>query len=117
MNNIKICERCKTALISNLDSENCDYYRHIRIKYCDKCRVIVNREKTLERVKRYNARKKKIISAEDTRLEILTRENLEMYNNYIEICEAVEKLKKEIKVMRGDVKDIGRQNLYHKKHS
>lgn len=76
MNNIKICERCKAALISNLDSENCDYYRHIRIKYCDKCRVIVNREKTLERVKRYNARKRKsyqlkILSLQSWRKKIL----------------------------------------------
>lgn len=116
MNNIKICQRCNAALISNLDSANCDYYRHIRVKYCDECAAIVNREKNAERCRRYRERKKKIRSAEDTKLAILTKENLELYNNYIEICNQIEKLKKEVKTLRGDVRTIGTENLYHQKH-
>lgn len=108
MNNIKICQRCNAALISNLDSANCDYYRHIRVKYCDECAAIVNREKNAERCRRYRERKKHSRSAEETKINILENENIMLYNNYIQICNAVERLKKEVATIKGDVKSIGR---------
>lgn len=108
MNNIKICERCKAALISNLDSENCDYFRHIRVKYCDSCAEIVNREKNAERCRRYRERKKRLRSAEQTKINILENENIMLHNNYIELCNTIERLKKEVEHIKGDVESIGR---------
>lgn len=106
MNNIKICERCKSVLISNLDSDSCDYYRHIRVKYCDECRVIVNREKNAERVRRCKERKKLNKRIEDNKLNILESENIMLYNNYIELCNTVEKLKREVNNIKADVSII-----------
>lgn len=73
MDEIKTCQRCN-VLISNLNSNTGNYYRHISVKYCDECRVIVNREKGAERVRRYKERQKK--------LKPLIRE---MKDNYITI--------------------------------
>lgn len=108
MNNIKICQRCNAALISNLDSDSCNYYRHIRVKYCDACAKIINQEKNAERCRKYRERKKHMRSAAETKVNILENENIMLYNNYIEVCNQIERLKKEIKTIRGDVKSIGR---------
>lgn len=103
MNNVKVCQRCKAVLISNLDSDNCDYYRHISVKYCDACAKIVTREKATERQRRYRERKKHLRSAEQTKINILENENIMLYNNYIELCNTVEKLKKEVSNIKADV--------------
>ena len=47
-------------------------------------------------------------SAAETKVNILENENIMLYNNYIEVCNQIERLKKEIKTIRGDVKSIGR---------
>lgn len=92
MHNFKMCERCNNAVISNLNSPTADYYRHLSVKYCDKCREIVKREQTAERVKRYRRRKKLETRAEQTRLELLERENELMKENYVQLCEKIELL-------------------------
>lgn len=69
---IKRCERCYTP-ISYEDSS--DWYSHIRIKYCDECRKIVEREQAAERLKRYKQRKKEADRIRDTRLKELELEN------------------------------------------
>ena len=69
---IKRCARCYTP-ISYEDSS--DWYSHIRIKYCDECRAIINREQAAERLKRYKQRKKEADRVRDARLKELELEN------------------------------------------
>ena len=69
---IKRCARCYTP-ISWEDSS--DWYSHIRIKYCDECRAIINREQAAERLKRYKQRKKEADRVRDARLKELELEN------------------------------------------
>lgn len=54
MDDIKRCEKCGT-IISDVNAA--DWYSHIRIKYCDKCRKKMNRKNTAERAKAYRERK------------------------------------------------------------
>ena len=69
---IKRCARCYTP-ISYEDSS--DWYSHIRIKYCDECRKVVEREQAAERLKRYKQRKKEADRIRDARLKELELEN------------------------------------------
>lgn len=69
---IKRCARCYTP-ISWEDSS--DWYSHIRIKYCDECRKIVDREQAAARLKRYKQRKKEADRIRDARLKELELEN------------------------------------------
>ena len=94
MRNVKMCERCNAAIISNIHNADTNYYSHIRIKYCDKCREIVKREQTAARVRRLKERKKAEHKEELTRLELLQRENETLRRNYVELCENIETLKK-----------------------
>ena len=69
---IKRCERCYRP-ISWVD--RADWYSHIRIKYCDECRPIVEREKTAARLKRFRERQKEAAKIRDQRLKDLELEN------------------------------------------
>ena len=73
MPDIKRCERCYRP-ISWVD--RADWYSHIRIKYCDECRPIVEREKTAARLKRFRERQKEAAKIRDQRLKELELENL-----------------------------------------
>lgn len=75
MQNVKMCVRCNAAIISNIHNENTDFYRHIRVKYCDQCRPIVKREQTAARVRKLKARKKAEAKLTKDRLELLEQEN------------------------------------------
>ena len=75
MNNVKMCARCNRVIISNLHNENTDYYSHIRIKYCDTCRKIVEKEQAAERLKRWRAAKKKEEKLKDDKITLLEQEN------------------------------------------
>ena len=75
MNNVKMCQRCNREIISNLHNENTDYYSHIRIKYCDTCRKIVEKEQAAERLKRWRATKKKEEKLKDEKISLLEEEN------------------------------------------
>lgn len=104
MHNFKMCERCNHVVISNLNSETADYYRHLSVKYCTQCAEIVKKEKARERAKRYRARKKAekncIQYEELTQLELLKRENDFLRENYVELVETVEKLRNIIQAER-----------------
>lgn len=69
---IKRCERCYKP-ISWVD--RADWYSHIRIKYCDECRPIVEREKTAARLKRFRERQKEAAKIRDQKLKDLELEN------------------------------------------
>ena len=69
---IKRCARCYTPISYE---DNSDWYSHIRIKYCDECRKIVEREQAAERLKRYKQRKKEADRIRDARLKELELEN------------------------------------------
>ena len=69
---IKRCARCYTPISWE---DNSDWYSHIRIKYCDECRKIVDREQAAARLKRYKQRKKEADRVRDARLKELELEN------------------------------------------
>lgn len=69
----KCCERCG-AVISTPDS---DYFSHIRILYCDKCREEVRREQTRKRVAELRKRKKQKDKYRDAEL-LLMQERLKL---------------------------------------
>lgn len=99
MNNIKMCVRCNAAIISNLHSETADYYRHLSVKYCDKCRKIVNNEQTAERMRRMRARNKAEKKELSTRLSLLEKENAILKQNiesYGLLLEYIEQARREL---------------------
>lgn len=69
---IKRCERCYTTIS---DVNTADWYSHMSIKYCAECRVIVEREKTAERVRRFRERKRQLDRERDAQLKRLEAEN------------------------------------------
>ena len=69
---INRCARCFTP-ISYEDSA--DWYSHIRIKYCDECAKIVEKEKAAERFQRYKERHREAAKLRDQRLKELEIEN------------------------------------------
>lgn len=69
---IKRCARCYTP-ISFEDSA--DWYSHIRIKYCEECAKIVEKEKAAERFQRYKERQREAAKLRDQRLKELEIEN------------------------------------------
>ncbi len=71
----KYCLFCGT-LISDLNNPECNYYRHIRIKYCDNCRKMVEKFQTSNRVYDLRQRKKAKEKFRDEQLELLREENM-----------------------------------------
>lgn len=99
MNNVKMCQRCNQEIISNLNSATADYYRHLSVKYCDKCREIVRREKNAQSVKRYRRRKRqgKALQTSNIELlqqenELLTKKNEVLEENYIQLIDKLEQV-------------------------
>lgn len=83
MEEVKRCERCG-VVVSTCEG---DYYRHIRIKYCDRCRPEVEREQSAWRQAVHRAKKKeraKLLHEQNALLkeenEILRRRLQEMRN-------------------------------------
>lgn len=72
MNNVKFCRSCG-VIISRID--DADWYSHISIKYCPKCRENSDREKTAERLKAFRSRKKAENKLRKEQLELLKEEN------------------------------------------
>lgn len=97
--NVKLCERCKGAVISNIHNDNCDYYRHISVKYCDTCREIVKREQTAERMRKLRARRREENKARDKQLELLKKENellKENIDSYALLLQYIDQARKEV---------------------
>jgi hypothetical protein len=74
IDDVKYCKRCG-AKISDLDSDNCDYFRHISVKYCPVCRATSDRLKTAQRVYNLRQRKKQKDKFRDEQLVLLKQEN------------------------------------------
>ena len=72
MKDIKRCEKCG-VVISDVDTA--DWYSHIRIKYCDKCREKMNQKNTAERAKSYRKRKQEEHAELLSRCKALETEN------------------------------------------
>lgn len=106
MNNVKVCIRCNLKLISNMNFDTCDYYRHLSVKYCDECREIVKREKNAEAVKRYRKRKKAERTAKQERADILKAENEMLRRNYSQLCDAVSILRRELEQIKAEADRI-----------
>ena len=102
MNNVKMCVRCNAAIISNLHDANADYYRHLSVKYCDECRKITEREQTARRLKRYRERKKQNRTLKQEQNSYLKAENEMMKRNYVQLCEAIEVLQRELSQIRAE---------------
>lgn len=102
MHNFKMCARCNAVVISNLNSPTADYFRHLSVKYCDKCREIVKREKNAEAVKRYRQRKKAEKTAKQTKVELLQAENEMLRRNYGQLCDAVSILRRELEQIKDE---------------
>lgn len=84
MRKFKLCERCG-LIISNIDTD--DFYRHLSVKYCDTCRVKVQREKTAARVAELRKRKKEKDKYRDEQLELLKQENELLRQKIIQLRE------------------------------
>jgi len=70
----KFCKMCG-KLISDLNSENCDYFRHMSVKYCSACREQSDRMKAAVRMYNLRQRKKQKNKFRDEQLELLKTEN------------------------------------------
>lgn len=83
MEEVKRCERCG-VVVSTCEG---DYYRNIRVKYCDRCRPDVEREQSAWRQAVHRSKKKeraKLLREQNALLkeenEILRRRLQEMRN-------------------------------------
>lgn len=97
--NVKLCERCKGTVISNIHNDNCDYFRHISVKYCDSCRDIVKKEQTAERMRKLRKRRREENKERQTQLELLKQENellRENIDNYIMLLKYIDQVRKEV---------------------
>lgn len=74
LENVKRCTMCG-KIISDLNDETTDYYRHIRLKYCPTCRETAEHLQGVDRVRRYRERKRQQDKARDDQLQLLQEEN------------------------------------------
>lgn len=84
MQETKFCQRCG-LIISRLSEA--DWYSHMSIKYCESCKVKVEKEKTAERVAEFRKRKKQKDKFRDEQLELLKAENELLRKNIIQLRE------------------------------
>lgn len=68
MQGIKKCVRCGTTIAYE---DDCDWFRYIRVKYCDNCRKVAEKE----RYTRYNRKRKRRLGEQEKAIEQLEREN------------------------------------------
>lgn len=71
---MKHCKMCG-QMISDLDSPDTDYYRHLPLKYCDTCRQTAERTQAAARMQRLRERKRQKDKYRDEQLELLKEEN------------------------------------------
>ena len=74
LENVKRCTMCG-KIISDLNDEKTDYFRHIRLKYCPICRETAEHLQGVDRVRRYRERKRQQDKARDDQLRLLQEEN------------------------------------------
>lgn len=88
----KYCLFCGT-LISDLNDPECNYYRHIRIKYCDNCRGMVEHFQASNRAYNFRQRRKEKEKFRDEQIELLREENAILRANIRQLREETEKKK------------------------
>ncbi len=91
MTDYKFCQMCG-KLISNINSEDCDYFRHIRVKYCSDCREQSDRQKAALRMYNLRQRKKEKDKFRDEQLELLKVENELLRKRVLKLREETESL-------------------------
>lgn len=74
LENVKRCTMCG-KVISDLNDETTDYYRHIRLKYCPTCRGTMEHLQGVARVQEYRRRKRARDHERDIQLDLLKEEN------------------------------------------
>lgn len=74
LENVKRCTMCG-KIISDLNDETTDYYRHIRLKYCPTCRETAEHLQGVDRVRRYRERKRQQDRETAEQLRLLKEEN------------------------------------------
>lgn len=74
LRDVKRCKICG-AVISNLNDDACDYYKHIAVQYCSQCRKQSDRQKTAIRVYNLRQRKKQKDKFRDEQIDLLKQEN------------------------------------------
>lgn len=74
LEDVKRCTMCG-KVISDLNDQTTDYYRHIRLKYCPICRETAEHLQGVDRVRRYRERKRQQDKARDDQLRLLQEEN------------------------------------------
>ena len=89
MNDLKFCKMCG-VLISDATKADCNYYRHIRIKYCDCCRKVIEGIQNTNRQKDFRQRNKKIAQLRDEKLSLLQEENQLLRQRVIQLREEVQ---------------------------
>jgi len=71
MEEVKKCQRCG-VVVSTCEG---DYYRHIRVKYCDTCRPEIEREQAAWRQATRRAKKKERVRLLNEQNALLREEN------------------------------------------
>ena len=66
----KYC-KCCGQLISDINIEGTDFYRHIRIKYCPECRDMMQHYQSALRQHNYRQRNKQAQKLRDERISLL----------------------------------------------
>lgn len=74
LDTVKRCTMCG-KVISDLNDETTDYYRHIRLKYCPICRETAEHLQGVDRVRRYRERKRQQDRETAEQLRLLKEEN------------------------------------------
>lgn len=72
MKDVKRCERCYCVISC---AESSDWYSHMSVKYCDSCRIIVQKEQNAKRVAEFRKRKKLADKEKDLKIKNLEIEN------------------------------------------
>ena len=73
MEEIKRCQACG-IVISSIHDKNFNKYRHIRIKYCDTCRDVINTYRNRGYQSDFKQRKKKLDELKSERIGLLQEE-------------------------------------------
>ncbi len=71
---VKFCKTCG-KLISDLDREGTDYYRHLPLQYCPECRELSDHLHGAARLQRYRERQRQRNKERDEQLQLLKEEN------------------------------------------
>lgn len=84
---VKRCKRCGKE-ISNV--YEADWFRHMRVQYCEECRKQSDREKTALRVYNLRQRKKEKDKFRDEKLALLEEENKLLRQRVVQLREEVD---------------------------